>query len=103
MAVSFSPAAAQDLEDIGDYIHAENPTAAYRFVTALRARCNRLADAPRGGASRSELWAGLRSVPFRRYVVFYTVSGDDVRVERILHGSRDIAAVFSEDDESPQN
>ncbi|WHO71964.1 type II toxin-antitoxin system RelE/ParE family toxin [Rhizobium sp. BT03] len=101
--MSFAPAAVQDLEDIGDYIYAENPQAAFRFVTALRVRCNRLADAPRGGAPRSELWAGLRSVPFRRYVVFYTVTGDDVRVERILHGSRDVVAVFSEDEEPPQN
>lgn len=97
----FAPAAVQDLEEIADYIHVENPPAAYRFVTELRARCLRLADAPRGGSPRHELWPGLRSVPFRRYVVFYTVAGDDVRVERILHGSRDIEAVFSEDGETP--
>ncbi|SMF05969.1 toxin ParE1/3/4 [Xaviernesmea oryzae] len=98
MVVRFAPAAAQDLEEIGDYIHSENPRAAYRFVAELRARCNRLADTPRSGAPRPDLWAGLRSIPFRLYVVFYTVSGDDVRIERILHGSRDIEAVFSEDE-----
>lgn len=31
-----------------------------------------------------------------RYVIFYTVDGDDVRVERILHGSRDIQGIFDE-------
>ncbi|WP_245469990.1 type II toxin-antitoxin system RelE/ParE family toxin [Mesorhizobium sp. M2C.T.Ca.TU.002.02.1.1] len=39
---------------------------------------------------------GLRSVAFQKYVIFYTVEGDDVRVERILHGSRDIQGIFDE-------
>ncbi|MDX8524538.1 type II toxin-antitoxin system RelE/ParE family toxin [Mesorhizobium sp. MSK_1335] len=52
MAVTFSPAAARDVEEIGDYIHSENPAAARRFVAALRARCDRIANAPRGGAPR---------------------------------------------------
>lgn len=99
MAIAFAPAAEQDLEEIGDYIYTENPTAAYRFIAELRGRCNRLADTPRAGAPRPELWAGLRSVPFHRYVVFYTVAGNDVRIERILHGSRDIDAVFRGEDE----
>lgn len=96
MAVTFAPAAAHDLEEIADYIHAENPAAAYRVVTELRARCNRLAAAPRSGVPRPELGVGLRSVPFRRYVMFYTLIGDDVRIERILHGARDIESALVE-------
>jgi toxin ParE1/3/4 len=48
MAVTFVPAAVKDLEDIGDYIHAENSQAAFRFVTEFRARCSRPADIQRG-------------------------------------------------------
>lgn len=94
MALSFAPAAVQDIEEIGDYIRAENPAAARRLIAALRVRCDTILDAPRGGAPRSELWPGLRSVAFQRYVIFYTVEDDDVRVERILHGSRDIQGIF---------
>ncbi|ESY67650.1 hypothetical protein X743_26615 [Mesorhizobium sp. LNHC252B00] len=36
MAVIFAPAAAHDVEEIGDYILAENPAAARRFIAALR-------------------------------------------------------------------
>ncbi|MGO4439601.1 type II toxin-antitoxin system RelE/ParE family toxin [Rhizobium sp. RAF56] len=97
MAITFAPAAMQDLEEIGDYIHADNATAAFRFIRELRERCSRLADAPRGGAPRPEIWVGLRSVPFGRYVIFYTLAGDEVRIERILHGSRDIGTVFTDD------
>jgi toxin ParE1/3/4 len=98
MAVIFAPAAAQDIEEIGDYIHAENPAAAMRFVVALRERCGRIADAPRGGAPRPDLWPALRSIAFQRYVIFYSVESDVVRIERILHGARDIEAIFDEGD-----
>lgn len=96
MTLSFAPAAVQDIEEISDYIHAENPPAAHRFITALRGRCGRIADAPRGGAPRSELWPWLRSIAFQRYVIFDTAQGNDVRVERILHGARDIETIFDE-------
>ncbi|RWK56000.1 type II toxin-antitoxin system RelE/ParE family toxin [Mesorhizobium sp.] len=98
MAVIFSPAAAQDIEEIGDFIHAENPAAAMRFVTAIRARCSRIVDAPHGGVPRPALWSGLRSVAYQRYVIFYTVEGAAIRIERILHGARDIEAIFYEGD-----
>ncbi|MBZ9725228.1 type II toxin-antitoxin system RelE/ParE family toxin [Mesorhizobium sp. ESP6-5] len=97
MALSFAPAAVQDIEEIGDYIHAENPPAAHRFIAALRGRCGRIENAPRGGAPRSELWPGLRSVAFQKCIIFYTAQGNDVRVERILHGARDIEGIFEEE------
>lgn len=98
MRVTFSPAAARDIEEIGDYIHAENPIAAVRFITALRARCVKIGDAPKSGVARPSLWPGLRSVPFRRYVIFYTLASDSVRIERVLHGARDIAASFEDEE-----
>jgi toxin ParE1/3/4 len=52
------------------------------------------ADAPRGGVPRPTLWPGLRSIAFQRYVIFYTTDGDEVRIERILHGARDIPTVL---------
>ncbi|MER8463028.1 type II toxin-antitoxin system RelE/ParE family toxin [Mesorhizobium sp. M1396] len=94
MAVIFAPAAAQDVEEIGDYILAGNPAAARRFIAALRERCGRIADAPRGGVPQPSLWPGLRSIAFLRYVIFYTADGDDVRIERILHGARDIPTIL---------
>ncbi len=100
MGVTFSPASVQDLEEIGDYIYADNPAAAVRFIAELRNRCSRLSDAPRSGTARPELWVGLRSVTFRRYVVYYTVDGDEVRIERIRHGARDSSILFTQDDDS---
>ena len=98
MPVHFSPKAAQDIEEIGDYIETENPAAARRSLAALRTRCLQIEDAPRSGMRRLELPTGLRSIAFRRYVIFYTLDQDTVRVERVLHGARDIEAVFEGDE-----
>jgi toxin ParE1/3/4 len=98
VAIIFAPAAVQDIEEISDYIHAENPPAALRLVTALRARCAGIADMPHIGAPRPSLWPNLRSVPFKRYVIFYTTNSADVRIERVLHGARDIDTLFAEND-----
>ncbi|WP_245489700.1 type II toxin-antitoxin system RelE/ParE family toxin, partial [Mesorhizobium sp. M2D.F.Ca.ET.140.01.1.1] len=57
-------------------------------MTALRGRCDRIADAPHGGAPRFSLSPNLRSIPFQRYVVFYIAEGDDVRIERSARCSR---------------
>ncbi|MCS0461877.1 MULTISPECIES: type II toxin-antitoxin system RelE/ParE family toxin [Rhizobium] len=51
MDIVFAPAAAQDIEEIGDYIYAENPPAAIRFIMGLRSRCSRIAGAPSGRRS----------------------------------------------------
>jgi len=53
------------------------------------------------GRAREELAASLRSFPFGRYVIFYVPFEDGIDVVgidvvRVLHGARDIDAIFSE-------
>ena len=100
MIVSLSPAAAKDIEQIGDYIHADSPRAAVTFVRAMRARCESLVNAPEGGTPRFDIRAGLRSVVFRSYLIFYTVSASGIRIERIMHGRRNIEATFDDHDDA---
>jgi toxin ParE1/3/4 len=95
MRLSFSPLAVADLEAIGDFIAADSPAAARRFVGELRDRCQRVLGAPLGGQLRPELLDGLRSVPFGRYVIFYDVAGDMVTVQRVLHSARDVGTLFT--------
>ena len=47
-------------------------------------------DFPEKGRPRPELAEKLRSVPHGGYVIFYTASEEEVRIERILHGARDV-------------
>lgn len=97
MRIIFAPAARADLKEIGDYIASDNRTAAKRMIAELHERAARLSDAPRLGRSRPELQASLRSVAFRSYVIFYRVEDKTVRIERIIHGARDIDAIFDDD------
>lgn len=54
-----------------------------------------LAAQPMMGRTREELAPGVRNFPFGRYVVFYMPMDDGIDVVRVLHGARDIDAVFS--------
>lgn len=93
-SVTFSPAARQDLKDIGDFIASDSPAAARPGRSAVRKRCSLLADTPLSGRQRPELHAQLRSVLVWKYVIFYTADSQRVRIERILHGARDIDSVI---------
>ena len=94
--LSFSPEAEADLLDIATYIAADDPRRALSFAEELEARCAALQDYPHRGRPRPELAPDLRSVPHGRYVIFYTPRGDTLRVERILHGARDVEGEFQE-------
>lgn len=89
MRVEFSPAAFEDLQTIGDRIAEDSPVNAAQFVDKLIDRCLSVSDAPEGYITRPELGENIRSVAFQNYMIFYTTGGDRVRIERILHGSRD--------------
>ena len=54
-----------------------------------------LATQPMMGRARDELASGVRSFPFGRYVVFYAPLDDGIDIVRVLHGSRDIDAIFN--------
>ena len=92
--VTFSPLSRQDLIDIGDYIAKDSRANAARFVTKLRDQCNRIGRAPLGYAGREDLAPALRQAPFGSYSVFFRVLDGIVRIERVLHGSRNLPVLF---------
>jgi plasmid stabilization system protein ParE len=50
------------------------------------------------GRSRSEdLKEGLRSLPARKYLIIYRVDEVAVYIIRVLHGGRDVHAIFREE------
>ncbi|MDN0006877.1 type II toxin-antitoxin system RelE/ParE family toxin [Providencia stuartii] len=91
MKLGISPLAVQDLESIGDWIAKDNPIRALSFIEELYQKW----DSPTLYAERPEILPGLRSCAYGRYLLFFRVLEAEVRIERILHGSRDIPAHFS--------
>ena len=56
---------------------ADNQQAAVRFVDAIEKRCRALLDFPGQGRTRSDLFPGLRVLPFGRSVVIGYLSTEE--------------------------
>lgn len=93
-AVTFSPQARQDLVDIGDYIAQDSLANARRFVAKLKEQCLRIGHAPMGYRSRDDLASGMRVAPCGHYVIFFREIDGTVRIERVLHGARNLPVVI---------
>ena len=94
MKVGFSPLSRDDLIIIADYIALDNPRRAHSYIEEIEARCLRIETAPHGGVMRDDLADGLRSIPFGAYLIFYRLYTDEIRIERVLHGARNLNALF---------
>lgn len=95
--LSFLANAVADLTTIFNYISQESGsrTTARTFVEALRDHCRKLARLPGIlGRPRPELRAGMRSSPFRGYVVFFQYVEDRLEVINILEAHRDVETYF---------
>ena len=93
--IVISDAARIDLDDIWFYIATDSPTNADRFLDRqVEVATGTLAVAPLSGREREELGEGLRSLPVENYLIFYHVRDGAVEVLRIIHGARDLGAIF---------
>ena len=90
----------RDLEEISDYIAADNPRAAERFLRAVEATFEKLADMPGLGAEWDEFETPILNLRFwplpryRNYVIFYRPLSDGVEIVRVVHGSRIFKYLF---------
>jgi len=84
LAIVLTPSASGDLAEIWDFIAADNPAH------------------PDAGRRRYELLDDLRSLPVGRYLIFYLQDDVCLRIVRVLHGARDVEAVFADQAEQEQ-
>ncbi len=99
------PLAEADLDDIWDYIEEHSSQEqAEDFLRKLGTKIETLARSPYIGRSRDELLPGLRSFPFKDYLIFYVPLANGIEVVRVLRGRRDIERIFQEeeDEEEPE-
>lgn len=94
MRVAFSPQAEKDLEDIFTYLHPLNPTAAAKYLGELKELClTSLPRHPLMGRYDPDILSGTRRIGVRHYLILYDVDGENISINRIIHGSRDLAAL----------
>ena len=92
-----------DLWHIARHIAQDNRTAAVRFLKAAEATFKQLAESPELGSLgefQSPVLQGIRRWRvnrFTNYLIFYRERSNGIEVIRVLHGARDIDAIFGED------
>ncbi|SFW15667.1 type II toxin-antitoxin system RelE/ParE family toxin [Nitrosovibrio sp. Nv17] len=92
MRVRLSRWAETDLIEITDFIALDNPKRASEFEDELLEHAHKIAHAPLGYVERPELKKGIRSCAHGAYVIFFK----GVRIERILHGARDLGPLLNQ-------
>jgi len=85
-----------DLDDIFDFIAADNPLRARTYIDEIRLACRNLCDSPMIGAERPDLRPGLRILPlWRRIVIAYEQAPDRIDILGIFSGGRDYEAIMT--------
>ena len=94
------PQAERDIEECFVYIAEDNLDTGVYFLVAVEESIERLTEFPRLGTQRTfqdkrfqnvRLW---RVKGYENYLIFYTVSENNIEVIRVLHSSRDIEELF---------
>ena len=90
----FSLAARNDLQIIGDFIAQYDPVKAIDFVNQLIDECEAIAEMPEAWPLRPDIRPNIRAMVHGVYVSFYSLTHNTVIVKRIVHGARDLPALF---------
>lgn len=100
MAIIKRRTAATDLLEHFIFIGRTSEDAAERFLQSAQETFELLAGQPEMGKRtnyRSPLLAGVRSFPvkgFPKHLIFYRPIRDGIEIIRVIHGARDIPAMF---------
>ena len=90
MRVELSRFIESDLEEIADWIAQDNPGRAGSFVQELRGAFRRIGQNPQIYRIRSEIGHNARIAVLGRYVILFRVDEAVVRIQRVVHGGRDL-------------
>jgi toxin ParE1/3/4 len=87
--VRWTQRAAQDLQDIGDFIARDQPAAARRWVARLRDRARKATSAPKAGRKVPELdREDVREVFLGSYRIIYRIYPDFMDILMVFEGHR---------------
>lgn len=99
MAHRLAPKAANDLDNIWIYVARESGSLeiANRLIDSITDRFFLLASHPQVGRARNDdLGPGMRSFPVGEYVIVYRIEDENVLILRVVHGRRDLEALFGD-------
>ena len=94
MRVAFTAVALADLKDIFDFIAADSPMAARRYVRGLRVKARGLGRFPKIHPLRNDLPDELRAAPYGSHQILYRIKQRDLEIARVVHGAMDLSRIF---------
>ena len=98
--ITVTKQAKQDLIEIWVYVADNNPTAADKLLDTLNKKIGMLSDHPLLGPARPDIAPDLRYLISGNYLILYRVHRDSVEIVRVLHGARNLSALFKGDETS---
>ena len=90
--------AENDLFDIWRYIAEDNQQAADRVLRSLHEKCQLLAKNSKLGPARPDIRPDMRYFVVGSYLILYCESTNGIEIVRVLHGARNLRAIFDIDD-----
>lgn len=99
MRIRRLPRAIRDVDEIWDWIAAEDVEAADRLSDRIARATDRLTNFPESGAPRPELGPDARSIIVGRYLILYRAGPDSVDILRVVHGARELGPLLGRDGE----
>ena len=94
LQIRISRSARSDLLEAWSYLANEDFALADGMLDRILEVADKLATWPEMGRARPDLRPDLRSFPIGTHVVYYRVLPDALEVVRVLHGRRDVDAIF---------
>lgn len=82
--------AKSDLSAIADFIAADNPAAAERWLNEVDHTLSVIAAYPRLGERVDDLAPGIRRHSLGQYLLYYRPIDGGIELRRVLHGARKI-------------
>jgi toxin ParE1/3/4 len=99
--VAWSETAWRDLERIADYIAEDSPGYAATFVRSVRDRARSLEEMAERGRVVPELEEPtVRELVIGSYRLIYEIDHADVYILGLIHGARDLAALWDKEAQS---
>lgn len=101
------PAADADLDEHAAFIAADSVEQAIRFLDCVQSTYKLILDDPSRWALFGFVHPTLQHmrkrsvIGFAKHLVFYRIDADTVEIVRVLHGARDIPALFEEGQDGP--
>ena len=93
--LEFAELAEDDINEILNFIAQDKPIAGIQLVERIREKCRLLADHPGMGVPRPRFGhVTMRSFAVDPYIIFYMTKDDGIIVSRVLHGARNLDALW---------